>query len=406
MAKREEIIVGLDIGTTKIAAIVGELTDEGIDVIGVGTAASRGLRRGVITHIDNTVAAIKRAVEEAELMAGCEISTVYAGIAGGHIRGLNSHGIVAVKDGEVAASDVARVIDAAKAVAIPMDNEIVHVLPQDFVVDGQDGIKEPLGMSGVRLETRVHIVTAAVTSAQNVVKCCQRCDLQVAELVLQPLASAEAVLHEDERELGVVLIDIGGGTTDLTIFNDGAIVYTACLGVGGNHITNDIAVGLRTPSAEGEAVKQRWGCAKSAMIDPEEEIEVPSVGGRPARRLSRRVLCEIIEPRVEEMFLLVRRELAKAGYEDLLASGAVLTGGATIMTGMPELAEEVLGFPVRRGAPHKVGGLLDVVRSPKFATSVGLVQYGARRAAAQLFRPRTERVRIGGRVKDWLARVF
>lgn len=406
MAKREEIIVGLDIGTTKIAAIVGELTDEGIDVIGVGTAPSRGLRRGVITHIDNTVAAIRRAVEEAELMAGCEISTVYAGIAGGHIRGLNSHGIVAVKDGEVAASDVARVIDAAKAVAIPMDNEIVHVLPQDFVVDGQDGIKEPLGMSGVRLETRVHIVTAAVTSAQNVVKCCQRCELQVAELVLQPLASAEAVLHEDERELGVVLIDIGGGTTDLTIFNDGAIVYTACLGVGGNHVTNDIAVGLRTPSAEAEAVKQRWGCAKSAMIDVEEEIEVPSVGGRPARRLSRRVLCEIIEPRVEEIFLLVRRELAKAGYEDLLASGAVLTGGATIMTGMPELAEEVLGFPVRRGAPHKVGGLLDVVRSPKFATSVGLVQYGARRAAAQLFRPRTERLRLGSRVRDWLARVF
>ena len=287
MAKRDELIVGLDIGTTKIAAIVGEVTDDGLDIIGIGTHASRGLRKGVVTHIDNTVQSIKRAVEEAELMAGCEISTVYAGIAGGHVEGINSHGIVAVKDGEVRDSDVNRVIDAAKAVAIPMDKEIIHVLPQDFVIDGQEGIREPMGMSGVRLETRVHIVTAAVTSAQNIVKCCQRCGLQVAELVLQPLASAEAVLHEDERELGVALIDIGGGTTDLTIYGEGSILHTSVVTVGGNHITNDIAVGLRTPTSEAETIKQRWGCALASMVDPSEEIEVPSVGGRAPRRITR-----------------------------------------------------------------------------------------------------------------------
>jgi cell division protein FtsA len=406
MAKREEIIVGLDIGTTKIAAIVGEITDEGIDIIGIGTAPSRGLRKGVITHIDNTVTSIKRAIEEAELMAGCEISSVHAGIAGGHIRGFNSHGIVAVKDGEVLHSDVARVIDAAKAVAIPLDKEVVHVLPQDFIVDGQDGIKEPLGMSGVRLETRVHIVTAAVTSAQNIVKCCQRCGLQVAELVLQPLASGEAVLHEDERELGVALIDIGGGTTDITIFSDGAIVHSSVIAAGGNHITNDIAVGLRTPSSDAERIKQRWGCATSSMIDPEEEIEVASVGGRPGRHIARRILCEIIEPRVEEIFMLVRREICKTGYEDLMASGAVITGGATILEGMPEVAEGVLGFPVRRGKPRNIGGLVDVVRSPMFSTGVGLVMHGARQATGQNYRPRAERIRFGSRVKDWLARVF
>jgi cell division protein FtsA len=406
MAKRDELIVGLDIGTTKIAAIVGEFTDDGIDIIGIGTHASRGLRKGVVTHIDNTVTSIRRAVEEAELMAGCEISSVYAGIAGGHIQGFNSHGIVAVKDGEVNTADVARVIDAAKAVAIPMDKEIIHVLPQDFVVDGQDGINEPTGMSGVRLETRVHIVTAAVTSAQNIIKCCQRCGLQVAELVLQPLASAESVLHEDERELGVVLIDIGGGTTDITIFNEGSIVHSSVITVGGNHITNDIAVGLRTPSGEAERIKQRWGCAVTAIIDPSDEIEVPSVGGRSARRLPRRVLCEIIEPRVEEIFMLVRREIAAAGYEDLLASGAVITGGATILEGVPELAEQVLDLPVRRGLPHNIGGLVDVVRNPMFATGVGLVQHAGKQHVGQTYRSRDERIGISSRVKDWLARVF
>jgi cell division protein FtsA len=406
MAKHDELIVGLDIGTTKIAAIVGEVNEEGIDIIGVGTHPSRGLRKGVVTHIDNTVASIKRAVEEAELMAGCEISSVYAGIAGGHIRGLNSHGIVAVKDGEVRHTDISRVIDAAKAVAIPMDREIVHVLPQDFVVDDQDGIKEPLGMSGVRLETKVHIVTAAVTSAQNIIKCCNRCGLQVADLVLQPLASGEAVLHDDEKELGVALIDIGGGTSDLTIFLDGSIVHTSVIPIGGNHLSNDIAVGLRTPAGEAEKIKQRWGCAMTSLVEGSEEIEVPSVGGRAPRKLARRILCEIIEPRVEEIFLLAQREIAKTGYEELLASGAVITGGTTILEGMPEIAEEVLGLPVRRGIPHGIGGLVDVVRSPKFATSVGLVLRGVKQQTQAGFRARGDRPRFGTRVKDWFARVF
>ncbi len=406
MGKRDELIVGLDIGTTKIAAIVGEVTEEGIDVIGVGTHVSRGLRKGVVTHIDNTVASIKRAVEEAELMAGCEISSVYAGIAGGHIQGLNSQGMVAVKDGEVRSADIARVIEAAKAHPIPMDKEIIHVLPQDFVVDGQDGIKEPLGMSGVRLETRVHIVTAAVTSAQNVIKCCQRCGLHVSELVLQPLASAEAVLHEDERELGVALIDIGGGTTDITIYVDGSIVHSSVIAVGGNHVSNDIAVGLRTPSAEAELIKRRWGCALTEMVGDDEEIEVPSVGGRDPRRISRRLLCEIIEPRVEEIFMLAEREIDKTGYADLLASGAVITGGTTILEGMPELAEQVLDKPVRRGSPHEVGGLTDVVRNPMFATGVGLVLHGAKQLDSQGYKPRAEHAGLGRRVKEWFARVF
>jgi cell division protein FtsA len=287
-----------------------------------------------------------------------------------------------------------------------MDKEIIHVLAQDFIVDGQDGIKEPLGMSGVRLEAKVHIVTAAVTSAQNIVKCCQRCGLQVADLVLQPLASSHAVLHEDEKELGVVLIDIGGGTTDITMFVDGSIVHTSVVTAGGNYITNDVAVGLRTPSGEAEKIKQRWGCAMTAMVDPDEEIEVPSVGGRQPRRLSRRILCEIIEPRVEEIFMLVRREIAKTGYSDLLASGAVITGGTTIMEGMPDIAEEILGLPVRRGSPRGVGGLVDVVRNPTFATGVGLVIYGARQVQSAAFNRRAERPRFGTRVKEWFSRVF
>jgi cell division protein FtsA len=406
MAKREELIVGLDIGTTKIAAIVGELTEEGIDIIGIGTHPSHGLRKGVVTHIDNTVTSIKRAVEEAELMAGCEISSVFAGIAGGHIRSFNSHGIVAVKDGEVRSSDMQRVIEAAKAVAIPMDREIIHVLPQDFVVDGQDGIKEPLGMSGVRLETKVHIVTAAVTSAQNIIKCCHRCGLQVADLVLQPLASGEAVLHEDEKELGVALIDIGGGTTDITIFSEGSIVHTSVVPLGGNHLTNDIAVGLRTPFTEAEKIKQLWGGAMTSLVEPDEAIEVPSVGGRLPRRLSRKILCEIIEPRVEEMLQHVKREIINTGYQDLLASGAVITGGTTILDGMLEMTEKVLELPVRRGLPMGIGGLVDVVRSPKFSTSVGLVLRGAKQMEDQQVRSRSERLSFKGRVKEWFARVF
>jgi len=378
--KRGELVVGLDIGTTKICCIVGEAKDGGLDVIGIGQHPSRGLRKGVVINIESTVASIKRAVEEAELMAGCEIGAVYAGIAGGHIRGFNSQGVVAVKDKEVRPSDVARVIDAARAINIPQDREIIHVLPQEFIIDEQDGIKEPLGMSGVRLEAKVHIVTAAVSSAQNIIKCCARVGLTVADIVLEPLASAEAVLAEEEKELGVALVDIGGGTTDLAIFAGGAIQHTSVIPLGGNHLTNDIAVGLRTPMQEAERIKIQYGSAQVQMLERDETIEVPSVGGRAPRVLSRRILCEIIEPRVEELFQLVHREIQKAGQEDLLASGVVLTGGSTQLAGMPELAEEVLGLPVRRGSPRNVGGLVDVVKSPAYATAVGLLHYGLKQA--------------------------
>ena len=406
MSKHDELIVGLDIGTTKIAAIVGEVGSEGIDIIGVGTHPSRGLRKGVVTHIDNTVSSIKRAVEEAELMAGCEISNVYAGIAGGHIQGFNSHGIVAVKNGEVRATDVARVIDAAKAVAIPLDREIIHVLPQDFVVDGQDGIKDPKGMCGVRLETHVHIVTAAVTSTQNIIKCCHRCGLEVADMVLQPLASAEAVLHDDEKELGVVLIDLGGGTTDLSIYIKGAIVHTSVLPVGGNYVTRDIATGLRTPAIEAEKIKQKWGCALSSMVGEDEQIEVPSVGGRAPRKVPRRILCEVIQPRVEEIFLLVRQQIESTGYHDLLASGAVLTGGTVIMDGIPEVAEDILDLPIRRGSPRGIGGLVDVVRSPRFSTPVGLVFRGVRQMEEGNYVDRRSGPKVSKRISDWFRRVF
>ena len=376
--RKTELIVGLDIGTTKICCIVGEVTPDGIDVVGIGTAPSRGLRKGVVINIEATVSSIRRAVEEAELMAGCEISSVYAGIAGGHIRGFNSQGVVAIKDKEVRASDIERVLDAARAINIPQDREILHVLPQEFIIDEQDGIKEPLGMSGVRLEAKVHIVTAAVSSAQNIIKCCAKTGLSVIDIVLEPLASAEAVLADEEKELGVALVDIGGGTTDVAIFANGAIQHTSVIPLGGNHLTNDIAVGLRTPMHEAERIKIKYGSAQAAMLDKDETIEVPSVGGRAPRVLSRRILCEIVEPRVEELFQLVHREIQKAGQENLLASGVVLTGGSTLLHGMPELAEEVLGLPVRRGLPRNVGGLVDVVKSPQHATAVGLLLYGAR----------------------------
>jgi len=331
-----------------------------------------------VINIEATVSSIHKAVEEAELMAGAEISAVYAGIAGGHIRGFNSQGVVAVKDKEVKQGDLERVLDAARAINIPQDREILHVLPQEYIIDEQDGIREPLGMSGVRLEAKVHIVTAAVSSAQNIVKCCGRTGLQVADIVLEPLASAEAVLAEEEKELGVALVDIGGGTTDLAIFSGGAIQHTSVIPLGGNHLTNDIAVGLRTPMVEAEKIKVKFGSAQSASLDKDDTIEVPSVGGRAPRVLNRRILCEIIEPRVEELFQLIHREIQKAGQEDLLASGAVLTGGTTNLHGMPELAEEVLGLPVRRGLPRGIGGLTDVVKSPQHATAVGLLLYGAR----------------------------
>src|SRR5688572_14490726 len=338
MASSHDLIVGLDIGTTKICAIVGEVNDSGgVDIVGIGTHPSKGLRKGVVINIEATVASIKHAIQEAELMAGCEISHVYAGIAGGHIKGQNSHGIVAVKDKEVTQADVDRVIDAARAVAIPLDREVIHILPQEYVIDEQDGIKEPLGMSGVRLEAKVHIVTGAVTSAQNIVKCAQRCGLTVADIVLEQLASSEAVLSHDEKDLGVALIDIGGGTTDIAIWSEGSIVHTAVLTVGGDHITNDIAVGLRTPMADAERIKQKYGCAMSSLVREDETIEVPSVGGRKPRVLARQILTEIIEPRVEEMFSLVQQEIQRTGYEDLLASGVVITGGATLLPGMAAL---------------------------------------------------------------------
>ena len=390
-------------------SIVGEVTDEGIDVVGIGTHPSRGLKKGVVVNIDSTVASIKRAVEEAEHMAGVEITSVYAGIAGGHIHGQNSHGVVAVKDREVREADMARVIEAAKAVAMPLDREIIHVLPQEYIVDDQDGIKDPLGMAGVRLEAKVHLVTAALTSAQNIIKCCNRCGLNVADIVLEPFASAHAVLDEDEKELGVALIDIGGGTTDIAVFHDGAIVHTSVLAVGGHQITNDVAIGLRTPMNEAERIKHRYGCALSSLVGEADLLEVPSVGGRQSRELPRTVLTEIIEPRVEEIFALVRRELEKTGFAELLGSGAVITGGSTILEGMPELASRVLELPVRRGTPKGVGGLADVVSSPIYATGVGLVLYGARNLEASHFRARdTENAysKVKRRMRAWLGEIF
>jgi len=379
LAKRENILVGLDVGTTKICAIVGEIVDQKrIDIIGIGTHPSKGLKKGMVVNIETTVESIKRAVEEAELMAGVEINAVYTGIAGGHIKGFNSRGVIAVKDHEVSRSDIQRVIDAAKAVAIPLDREILHVLPQEFIVDSQDGIKDPLGMSGVRLEAEVHIITGAVTSAQNIVKSIHRAGLEMVEMILQPLASSEAVLTPEEKELGVAVVDIGGGTTDIAVFIEGSVRHTAVLAIGGSHFTNDIAVGLRTPPADAEKIKIKYGCASTEMVRDNETIEVPSVGGRPPRILSRQLLSEIIEPRAEEIFMLVAREIEKMGYEDRIASGVVITGGTSCLTGMVEVAERVLGLPVRKGAPCGMGGLIDVVSNPMYATGVGLTLYALR----------------------------
>lgn len=381
-SKAQDLVVGLDVGTTKICAIIArETPGEGLSVVGVGTAPSRGLRRGIVVNIDSTVEAIKLAVGEAEQMAGVEVSGVYAGVAGGHIRGVNSRGVVAVsgKDREVSRLDVERVVEAARAVNLPQDREIIHVLPQTFVVDDGDGIRDPLGMSGVRLEVEVHIVTGAVTSVQNVVRSVNRAGLAVHDIVLEPLASVEAVLYEDERELGVLLIDIGGGTTDVALARNGAIWHTAILPLGGDHITNDIAIGLRTPMADAEAMKKQYGCALTALVPAEETVDVPSVGGRKPRQLSRQVLSEIVQPRVEEIFTLVARDLARAGFQDAATAGVVVTGGTSIMEGVPELAEAVFDQPVRRGVPQGLGGLAEVIRSPIYATAVGLTLHGGRR---------------------------
>lgn len=407
MAKRDELVVGLDIGTTKITAIVGEITEDGVDIIGVGSHPSTGLKKGVVVNIDATVQCIERAIEEAEHMAGVEITQVYAGISGAHVRSLNSQGVWAIKDKEVRESDIVAVLEQARAINIPQDREIIHVLPQEYTIDHQDGVKEPIGMSGVRLEAKVHVVTASITSTQNIIKCCHRCGLQVAELVLQPMAAAEAVLHEDEKELGVALIDIGGGTTDLVIYSDGGIVHTGVLPIGGNQITSDIAYGLRSPHSEAERIKHRYGCAMGSMVQDDDMMEVPSVGGRPAREVKRQQLTAIVEPRVEEIFRMVRAELERSGHADKLASGIVITGGSTMLEGMPELAEEVLGVPVRRGIPKGIGGLVDVVRNPMHATGVGLVLHGAGAYDAnQLRSADPNRAGVWTKMRAWFSEVF
>jgi cell division protein FtsA len=388
--KPDTIIVGLDLGTTKVCAIVGELKETGqVDIIGIGISPSHGLKKGVVVNIDSTVESVKKAVEEAELMAGVEIQSVYVGISGSHIKGINSRGVVAIKNKEVGPSDMARVIDAARAVNIPMDQQILHVLPQEFIIDDQDGIKDPLGMFGVRLEAKVHIITGARTSIQNIEKSCHRAGLHVNDLVLQPLASSRAVLTTEEQDLGAVVVDIGGGTTDVALFLEGSLWHTEVLPIGGNHLTNDIAIGLRTPSSEAEKIKIRYGCALSSLVKHEETLDVPSVGGRPPRLLSRQILSEIIEPRVEELFGMVQQRLKKTGFEDMFASGIVLTGGTALMEGLPEAAERFLGLPIRRGAPRNIGGLMDVVNSPIYATGVGLVLFGAenQEPAPRKFRP-------------------
>ena len=378
MSRRSDrnLLVGLDIGTSKVGAIVGEMAaDSSIEVIGIGSHPSRGLKKGVVVNIESTVQSIQRAVEEAELMAGCEIHSVYAGIAGSHVRSLNSHGIVAIRDREVTGGDVDRVIDAAKAVAIPADQKILHVLPQEFIIDNQEGIRDPIAMSGVRLEAKVHIVTGADSAAQNIVKCVQRCGLHVEDIVLEQLASSFAVLTDDEKELGVCLVDIGGGTTDLAVFSSGAIRHTAVIPIAGDQVTNDIAVSMRTPTQYAEDIKLRYACALSQLANPDETIEVPSVGDRPPRRLARQTLAEIVEPRYEELFGLIREELRRSGFEEAIAAGVVITGGSAKMEGAVELAEEIFHMPVRLGVPQHVTGLVEVVSNPIHSTGVGLLLY-------------------------------
>ena len=379
MAKKTDrnLIVGLDIGTSKVAAIVSELKPGGeIEIIGIGSSPSRGLKKGVVVNLESTVQAIQRAIEEAELMAGCEINSVFAGIAGSHIRSLNSHGIVAIKDKEVSQFDINRVIDSARAVAIPADQKILHILPQEFVIDLQDGIKEPIGMSGIRLEAKVHMVTGSVSAAQNIIKCIRRCNLEVSDIVLEQLASCTAVLTEDEKDLGVCLIDIGGGTTDIAVFTEGAIKHTSVIPIAGDQVTNDIAVALRTPTKHAEQIKIHHACALSQLADADEMIAVPSIGDREPRTIMKQNLTEIIAPRYEELLFLVQAELRRSGYEDLISAGVVITGGSSKAFGLVELAEEIFHMPVRLGSPHDVSGLADIVSDPAYSTGVGLILYG------------------------------
>ncbi len=406
MAKKMEknLIVGLDIGTSKVVAIVGEvMPGNEIEIIGLGSHPSRGLKKGVVVNIESTVQSIQRAVEEAELMAGCQIHSVYAGIAGSHVRSLNSHGIVAIRDKEVTPYDVERVIDAARAVAIPADQKILHILPQEFIIDNQESIREPVGMSGVRLEAKVHMVTGAVSAAQNIIKCVRRCGLEVDDIILEQLASSHSVLTEDEKELGVCLVDVGGGTTDIAVFTEGAIRHTAVIPIAGDQVTNDIAVALRTPTQHAEEIKIKYACALTQLASVEETIEVPSVGDRPDRRLARQTLAEVVEPRYEELFTLIQAELRRSGFEDLCAAGVVLTGGSAKMEGAVELAEEIFHMPVRLGMPQYVAGLVDVVRNPIYSTGVGLLLFGYQNQAM-----RESEIRMGTgfrgvlrRMKSW-----
>jgi len=403
-----DLIVGLDIGTSKIVALVAEVTPEGrLNVIGIGSQESKGLKKGVVVNIEETVAAISRVIQEVELMADCKVVDVFTGIAGSHIRSFNSNGMVAIKDKEVTPMDVERVIETARAMPIPADQEILHILTQEFIIDDQDSIREPIGMSGFRLEVKVHIVTGAVSAAQNIVKCVRRCGIEVNDLVLQPLASSYAVLSEDEKDLGVCLVDIGGGTTDIAVWTQGAIRHTSVIPIAGDQITNDIAMALRTPTREAEDIKCRHGCALSQLADPEEVLDVAGVDDRPSRKLSRRALADVIQPRVEELYELIQAELRRAGFEEVLSSGIVLTGGTAVMPGMIELGEELFHMPVRLGAPKYSGSLADVVQTPRFATAYGLL------LEAQTQHKRGQRVhetrsfkQVLGRMKSWFEKNF
>lgn len=408
MGRKSNVLVGIDIGTTKTIAIVGEVTATGIDIIGMGITPAKELRKGGVVNIDNTVEAIKKAVEDAEHMSGCRINSAYVGIAGSHIKGQNSLGIVAVKGREVGEDDLQRAIEASRAIAIPVDREILHTLPQNYVVDGQDGIRDPVGMSGVRLEAKVHIVTGAAASVQNVVKSVNRVGLDIDDVVLEQLAASEAILSADEKDLGVALIDIGGSTTGIAIFAEGSIKHTATLPVGGNFLTSDIATGLRTPFAEAEKIKLNYGCAMTSMIPKEDIIEVPSVGGREDRMVSRQILGRIVEPRMDEILNMALKEIVRSGYEDLLAAGLVLTGGASLLPGINEMAEQIFDMPVRRGCPVGVGGLSDVANSPAFAVGVGLIIYGSKNISSDSVYRKTGNIfsELFKTIKKWFLDFF
>jgi cell division protein FtsA len=414
MVREEELLIGLDVGTTKICVVVGKVTEGKVNIVGIGSHPSTGLRKGVVVNMDSTVNSIKKAVEEAELMAGIKIDACVAGIAGAHIKSFNSNGVVAIKDKEVRPDDIARAIDAAKAVAIPADRELLHVIPQEFIVDDQDGIKDPVGISGVRLEVKVHIVTGSVSSAQNIIKCCRLAGLAVDDVILGQLASSEATLAPEEKEIGVALVDIGGGTSDIAVFVNGSIKYTSVLPFGGNNITNDIAIGLRTPLDEAEKIKKKYGCAFSSMIGANETIEVPSVGGRKPRTLLRKTLADIIEPRVEEISSMIFEEIRKSGSKELLASGVVLTGGCSNLEGIPELVETIFNLPARRGYPTGVGGLVDVVNNPIYATGVGLILYGFKNSTGKgqkygrgsSFKKMLSGQKLLNRMRDWFKEIF